>query len=134
MESYLLDSLEAIFAAAYVRTFDNRGRSCTHCRATLRLLGKIFRATVLISGRSPSSSINALCRNIEMVTMSTSDVLLRHFRKALLYTKSIRVAYSYLLYTLAATNAVSECRASVLRRVKTYLRSTMSQLSYFLKY
>ena len=33
-----------------------------------------------------------------------------------------------LIMVMPATNAVSECSASMLRRVKTYLRATMSQL------
>ena len=31
---------------------------------------------------------------------------------------------------IPATNAVSECSASAVRRVKTYLKSTMSQLRF----
>ena len=43
---------------------------------------------------------HALHRNIATVTMPTCDILLRHFSKMMLYTESIRIAYSYLLYTL----------------------------------
>ena len=32
--------------------------------------------------------------------MPMCDILLRHFSKVMLYTESIRVAYSYLLYIL----------------------------------
>ena len=47
-------------------------------------------------------TLRTLCirSNFNLVTMPTCDVLLRHFGKTMLYTESIRVAYSYLLYTL----------------------------------
>ena len=39
-------------------------------------------------------------RILSSVTMPTCDVLLRHFRKMLLYTQGYAVAYSHLLSTL----------------------------------
>ena len=42
-------------------------------------------------------------RILSSVTMPTSDVLLRHFRKMLLYTQGYAVAYSHLLSTLVLT-------------------------------
>ena len=40
-------------------------------------------------------------RILSSITMPTCDVLLRHFRKMLLYTQGYAVAYSHLLSTLA---------------------------------
>ena len=40
-----------------------------------------------------------LHKNINVVTMPTCDVLLRHFRKTYLYTQGYAVAQSYLLCT-----------------------------------
>ena len=40
-------------------------------------------------------------RILSSVTMPMCDVLLRHFRKMLLYTQGYAVAYSHLLSTLA---------------------------------
>ena len=89
--------LETISAAAYEKKFDdhiafsnimmaqgfasllNIWQTCTrHC---LPMLGVTFRATILISSRSPSNSIYALCRNINTVTMPMCDILLHHFSK-----------------------------------------------------
>ena len=44
-------------------------------------------------------------RILSSVTMPTCDVLLRHFRKMLLYTQGYAVAYSHLLSTLG----ISQC-------------------------
>ena len=101
MESYLHASLERISAATYVRTFDNR----VAFTDTLRQQAT-FRATVRSRLRVDLQGDlqgHALRRNINTVTMLTCDVLLCHFCKMMLYTVSIRVAYSYLLYTLAIT-------------------------------
>ena len=46
------------------------------------------------------NNIHALRQNISSVTMPTYDVLLRHFRKMLLYMQGYMVAYSHLLPTL----------------------------------
>ena len=48
---------------------------------------------------------HALRTNFNIVTMPTCEVLLRHFGKTMLCTKSICIAYSYLLYTLDYTYA-----------------------------
>ena len=42
-------------------------------------------------------------RILSSVTMPTCDVLLRHFRKMLLYTQGYAVAYSHLLSALDKT-------------------------------
>ena len=63
-----LDLLETIFAAAHVRKFDDR------VDFTETLQGATFRATVLISGRSPSNNIYELCSNINTVTMLMGDI------------------------------------------------------------
>ena len=98
MESYLQASLERIYAAAYIRTFDDRitFMETLQQRAT-------FRATVRLQLRGDRQGY-ALRRNINTVTMLTCDVSLRHFCKTMLYTVNIRVAYAYLLYTLDYTN------------------------------
>ena len=94
MESYLQDSLERISAAAYVTTFDDLVAFTETLRQRVT-----FTATVRSRSRGDLQGY-ALGRNINTVTMPTCDVLLRHFSKMMLYTESIRVAYSYLLYTL----------------------------------
>ena len=88
----LQDSLERIFVASYVRTFDDRGKFTE----TLRQRAT-FRATARSRSRDDLQG-HALRRNINIVTMPTCDVLLRRFSKMMLYTESIRVAYSYLYY------------------------------------
>ena len=50
------------------------------------------------------NSILALRQNISSVTMPTCDMLLRHFRKMLLYMQGYVVAYSLLLSTLVDTH------------------------------
>ena len=99
MESYVQDLLERISAAAYVRTFDNR----VTFTETLRQQ-PTFRATVYSRSRGDLQG-PALHRNINIVSMPTCDILLYHFSKTMLYTESIRVAYSYLLYTLGTTES-----------------------------
>ena len=97
MESHLQDSLDRISAAAYVRMLDD------HVEFTERLQQRgTFRAAVHTRSRGDPQG-HALCRNINTATMPTCDVLLRHFSKMMLYTESIRVAYSYLIFTLAIT-------------------------------
>ena len=93
MKSYLQDLLERISAAACMRTFDDR----VAFMETLRQRAT-FRAIVRSQSRGDVQGY-ALRRNINTVTMLTYDVLLCHCSK-MTYTESIRVAYSYLLYTL----------------------------------
>ena len=61
----------------------------------------VGKATILLFQRNTYSVYYVVYFNI--VTMLTCDVLLRHFGKTMLYTGSICVAYSYLLYTLGIT-------------------------------
>ena len=95
MESYLQDSLKRIFVAVYVRTFDDR----VAFTKTLQQQAT-FRATVRLrsSGDLQGHALRKTAHHT--VTMPTCDVLLRHFSKMMLYMGSIRVAYTYLLYTL----------------------------------
>ena len=83
---------------------------CCHVRENVWWLHRLHRdivatgdlqglCTFAIEG---NLQVHALRRNINAVTMPMCDVLLRHFSKTMLYTKSIPVAYSYLLYTLDA--------------------------------
>ena len=64
-----------------------------------------FRATVRSQLRGNPQG-HALHRTIDTVTMPMCDVLLRHFCKMMLYTESICIAYSYLLYTLVNTHKI----------------------------
>ena len=64
-------------------------------KAGIRLQGTIFRATVLsvplyYQRLFREYSIPALRSDFNIVTMPTCDLLLRHFRKTMLYTISIR--------------------------------------------
>ena len=45
-------------------------------------------------------------RILSSITMPTCDVLLRHFRKMLLYMQGYAIAYSHLLSTLDRSHAV----------------------------
>ena len=45
-------------------------------------------------------------RILSSVTMPTCDVLLRHFRKMLLYTQGYAVAYSHLFSTLGCSYGI----------------------------
>ena len=53
-------------------------------------------------------------RILSSVTMPTCDVLLRHFRKMLLYTQGYAVAYSHLLSTLVIIHSFSsQCQTVI---------------------
>ena len=49
--------------------------------------------------------IHALRQNIICITMPTCGVLLRHFRKMLLYVCEYAVAYSLLIFTLGTSDS-----------------------------
>ena len=61
------------------------------------------------TGGSSSIVFIHYIRILSSVTMPTCDVLLRHFRKMLLYTQGYAVAYSHLLYTLAGSHMYVLC-------------------------
>ena len=95
-------------------------RKCTShcCKAKLKHLSSVARtdyvdynhctckdtkAPYVYQGTDQNNSIHPLHQNINVVTMSTQDIL-RHFRKTQLYTRGYAVAHSYLLCTLGSTH------------------------------
>ena len=74
-------------------------------------------------------------RILSSVTMPTCDVLLRHFRKMLLYTQGYAVAYSHLLSTLGLTvyAEVSDRSAASFRVNVETIRVAYQQVVNFLR-
>ena len=71
---------------------------------------------------------SAFASSSEKPTLATVKTHIVSLSPAQRFSMSQICTLLKLIMVMPATNAVSECSASVLRRIKTYLRATMSQL------